>query len=137
MTAGPYGESWRVRVDRYGEAWVGVYYGKFSPGNMQGSFLLNRDDVDALAKLAEDNGFFKLPRRLATAGVLPVHALDLRLSVMVDGKGHSVDIYHPEGVVDRTQVAAFIAVWDKLFRLLPLRPDERAMSRIPEHVKAE
>ena len=121
ITAGPYGEFWDLKIDQQANARFEVWWRNWPPGNMEGSFLLNTDDVEKIAVVAEKADFFALPAKMHPRGVMSLHAPDFRLQMMVRGRSHKVELYQPNQVEDRAQVDRFMTVWNAVFDLLPSR----------------
>jgi hypothetical protein len=120
-TAGPYGESWDLRLTPSGEVSLRVNYMMTPSGNLMARFSLSPDQVAGIRKAIVSERFFDMPARIAPA-TLPLHRPALRLDVWLDEKHHSVQLYDPDQLGADANLRRFLAVWSRLFESLPLRP---------------
>jgi hypothetical protein len=121
ITAGPYGELWDVKYDGVNRIEVKISYMLSPQGNLSGTFLVSREQMEKVKRTALEKQFFALPTEITPQNI-PMHDPDLRLTVTIDGKKHKVKLYSPGGLGSRPDAARFFAVWTEVFALLPLRP---------------
>ncbi len=120
-TAGPYGESWDLRLTPSGEISLRVNYMITPSGNLMARFSLSADQVAGIRKVIESERFFDMPAKIFPA-TLPLHRPALRLDVWLDGKHHRVALYDPDQLKADPNVRRFLTVWKRLFESLPIRP---------------
>jgi hypothetical protein len=120
-TAGPYGESWDLRLTPSGEVSLRVNYMVAPSGNVMARFSLSPDQIAGIRTVVESERFFDLPARISPAS-LPLHQPALRLDVWLDRRHHSVQAYDPDQLKADPNLRRFLAVWERLFAPLPLRP---------------
>ena len=90
-------------------------------GNLMARFSLSADQVAGIRSVIESERFFDMPAKIFPA-TLPLHRPALRLDVWLDGKHHSVALYDPAQLKADPNVRRFLAVWERLFESLPIRP---------------
>ena len=120
-TAGPYGESWDLRLTPSGEISLRVNYMITPSGNLMARFTLSAEQIAGIRKAIESERFFELPAKVFPATV-PLHRPALRLDVWLGDRRHSVQLYDPDQQKADPNVRRFLAVWRGLFELLPIRP---------------
>jgi hypothetical protein len=120
-TAGPYGDDWQLTLAPDRTVFVEVYYGGAASGSVTGSFFLSAEAVSEIANAVETQDFFNLPDEISRQWVV-LHNPDFFISVSKGGRSHKVNLYNPEELGPMPEVQRFLAVWDALFRHLPLRP---------------
>jgi len=120
-TAGPYGESWDLRLTPSGEMSLRVNYMITPSGNLMARFSLSADQVAGIRQVIVSERFFDMPAKVFPA-TLPLHRPALRLDVWLDEKRHSVQLYDPDQLKADPNVRRFLAVWNRLFERLPIRP---------------
>jgi hypothetical protein len=120
-TAGPYGESWDLRLTPSGEASLRVNYMTAPAGNLMGRFTLSAEQVVRIRTAIESERFFAMPAKVFPATV-PLHRPALRLDVWLGERHHSVQLYDPDQQKADPNVRRFLGVWSRLFESLPLRP---------------
>jgi len=118
-TAGPYGEHWTVTLEYGEEASVAIHWTFHTPGHLTGTFLIEPQEV---AKAADAAQFASLPQWIDNDRPAPLHQPDLRLDLQVNCRRHEVHLYDPARVENRGQVERFMAVWNAIFRQLPVQP---------------
>jgi hypothetical protein len=120
-TAGPYGESWDLRLTPSGEMSLRVNYMITPSGTLMARFSLSADQVAGIRKMIESERFFDMPAKVFPA-TLPLHRPALRLDVWLHEKHHSVQLYDPDQLKADPNLRRFLAVWRRLFEPLPIRP---------------
>jgi len=120
-TAGPYGESWDLRLTPSGEMSLRVNYMIAPSGNLMARFSLSADHVAAIRQVILAERFFDMPAKVFPA-TLPLHRPALRLDIWLDEKRHSVQLYDPDQLKADPNVRRFLAIWNRLFDRLPIRP---------------
>jgi hypothetical protein len=120
-TAGPYGESWDLRLTPSGEASLRVNYMSAPSGSLMARFSLSADQLAAIRHAIASERFFELPAKVSPAP-LPLHRPALRLDIWLDEKHHSVQLYDPDQQRTVLSVRRFLAVWRRVFAALPIRP---------------
>lgn len=120
-TAGPYGESWDLRLMPSGEISLRVNYMITPSGTLMARFSLSPDQIAGIRTGIESERFFDLPAKISPAS-LPLHRPALRLDVWLDNKYHSVQLYDPDQLKADPNLRRFLAVWKRLFEPLPIRP---------------
>jgi hypothetical protein len=124
-TAGPYGESWDLRLGPSGEVSLRVNYMVTPSGTVMARFSLSPDHIALIRAAVESERFFDLPGNISPAS-RPLHQPALRLDVWLDQKHHTVQAYDPEQLRADPNLRRFLAVWQRLFEPLPIRPSWRA-----------
>jgi hypothetical protein len=120
-TAGPYGESWDLRLTPSGEISLRVNYMTTPSGNLMARFTLSPEQIASIRQAIESERFFEMPPKVFPATV-PLHRPALRLDVWLGDRHHSVQLYDPDQQKTHPNVRRFLAVWRRLFELLPMRP---------------
>jgi hypothetical protein len=117
-TAGPYGESWDLKLTPGGEVALQVYY---PSGSLLAQFRLSDAQVADLRKALESQRFFELPAEIAPKTSL-LHQPDLRIAVWLGGKRHKVALYDPGQLEADANARRFLVLWRRLFDGLPIKP---------------
>ena len=120
-TAGPYGESWYLTLAPDGEANLQIFYSTTPSGTLLARFRLSGEDVLAVRETLESEDFFALPPELAPSEV-HMHRPRLVVEVYLGGRHHTVSLYDPEKLESLPTTRRFLAVWQRIFEALPLRP---------------
>jgi hypothetical protein len=120
-TAGPYGESWDLRLTPSGEVSLRVNYMTAPSGSLMARFTLSSEQVAGIRTAIESQRFFEIPAKVFPATV-PLHRPALRLDVWLGDRHHSVQLYDPDQQKADPNAGRFLGVWRRLFELLPLRP---------------
>jgi hypothetical protein len=120
-TAGPYGESWELKLGRDGKARLQILYMLPPMGKMEGDFLVSETALAELRKTIAAERFGDLPKSI-WPGAASFHLPDFRLSVTLGNVTHEVWLYDPAQFAKDQRVVRFMAVWNKAFALVPLRP---------------
>ena len=125
-TAGPYGESWTLIVPDRGDVSLEILYHLSPMGKMSGEFCVTAEELTRLKEAVDSERFMELPSRLQPE-VAHLHKPTLRVRVSVGEREHEVEVYDPDALADDPRVKRFLAVWDEIFELPPLKPTwERA-----------
>jgi hypothetical protein len=120
-TAGPYGESWELKLGEDGRVTLQILYMINPLGKMSGDFLASPERIAAVRQAIEAEKFAELPADLWPAAA-PLHQPDLRLTVTSGQRTHEVKLYDPAQFKDDVRARRFMAVWSRVFDLVPLRP---------------
>jgi hypothetical protein len=120
-TAGPYGQSWTLRIAPSGEASLHVLYMASPTGTLLATFSLSAEHLADIRKAVETERFFELPANIAPKS-LPMHRPALRLDIWLEGKQHTVEVYDPAQFDGDVNASHFFAVWKKLYENLPIKP---------------
>ena len=120
-TAGPYGESWYLTLAPDGEANLQIFYSTSPSGTLLARFRLSGEDVLAVRETLESEDFFALPPELAPSEV-HMHRPRLVVEVYLGGRHHTVSLYDPEKLESLPTTHRFLAVWQRIFEALPLKP---------------
>ena len=120
-TAGPYGESWDLKLSPSGEVALQVFYSANPSGSLMARFGLSDESVAAVRKVIKSERYFELPPKISPP-TAPLHQPDLRLSVWLGGKRHKVQLYDPDQLKGDANAGRFLAIWRRLYEALPLRP---------------
>jgi hypothetical protein len=120
-TAGPYGESWDLKLTPGGEIALQVFYSINPSGSLMARFSLSDERVAGIRKAIESERFFELPVEIAPP-TAPLHQPDLRLDVWVSGGHHKVALYDPDQLPSDPNARRFLTVWKRLYEGLPIKP---------------
>lgn len=120
-TAGPYGESWELKVGADGRVTLEIHYMLEPLGTMSGEFLVSPERIAALRKAIETERFADLPADLWPE-TAPLHQPDLRLNITSGQVTHEVKLYDPAQFKDDVRAQRFMNVWNHVFSLVPLKP---------------
>ncbi len=120
-TAGPYGESWYLTLAPDREANLQVFYSTSPSGTLLARFSLSGEQVLAVRETLVSEDFFALPPELAPSEVL-MHRPRLVVDVYLGARHHTVSLYDPEKLKSLPTTSRFLAVWQRIFEALPLRP---------------
>ena len=120
-TAGRYGESWYLTLAPDGEANLQVFYSTSPSGTLLARFSLAAEHVLAVRETLVSEEFFALPPQLE-ASEPPMHRPRLVVEVYLGGRHHTVSLYDPEKLESQPTTSRFLAVWQRIFEALPLRP---------------
>lgn len=120
-TAGPYGEGWDLKLVPSGAVALRVFYSLQPSGSLMGEFTLSEEQVTGIRRVIEAERFFDLPPQIS-APMVTLHQPDLRLEVWLGSKHHKVALYDPSQLKGDARVRRFMAVWNKLYEGLPIRP---------------
>lgn len=113
-------EDWSVHITRTGIAYFRHSYKK-SFGTLRGDFFLDADILLQLLTEAQIHQFNDLPRKIQPA-LIPIHAPMYAIDIRVDGNRHKVQVYHPAGFGQSSELDRFSAVWDAIWKEFPLKP---------------
>jgi hypothetical protein len=120
-TAGPYGEWWDLKIGPDGTAALGIGY-MFNPlGKMSGEFHLTPSTLDPIRRVAVHERFMDLPPNISQ-DIVPLHAPDLRLTITIGEEAREVRVYDPDALQADPRVKRFLAVWNQVFAVVPLKP---------------
>jgi hypothetical protein len=120
-TAGPYGESWDLKIAPSGTASLEIGYMLNPLGKMSGEFHLGPDALDPIRTVVARERFMDLPPSI-TQEAVPLHAPDLRLTITLGEQTHEVRVYDPDELQADPRVKRFLAVWNQAFAAVPLKP---------------
>jgi mRNA-degrading endonuclease HigB of HigAB toxin-antitoxin module len=129
-TIGPAVETWTIQYS--GGAKVKLHVSALN-GSLDGKFLVSEQYLSDLKNTIEREQFYSLPKsineKFVTTGVtghqaiaFPVDGPELRMSIFVNGKSHSVRVPDPEFQSDLPEVKRVLTVLDKITSILPVKP---------------
>lgn len=113
-------QSWSIHITRTGFTYF--RYSNSSPfGIISGEFFLDPEDLLQLFKESQAHQFNELPNKIQPT-LVPIHAPTYGIDIRVDGTRHKVQVYHPAGLGQSSELDHFSAVWDTIWKHFPLKP---------------
>jgi hypothetical protein len=120
-TAGPYGQSWNLKIVPSGEAALQVFYMSAPSGTLMARFSLSAQQLAGIRSVVETERFFELPAKISPTAT-PMHRPAFRLDVWLEGRHHTVALYDPGQLEADAKASRFFAVWKQLYQDLPIKP---------------
>lgn len=113
-------QDWGIHITRTGLTYF--RYSNSNPfGTIRGEFFLDPEDLLQLFKKAQVSQFNELPNKIQPT-LAPIHAPTYIIDIRVDGTRHKVEVYHPAGLDQSSELDRFSVVWDTIWKQFPLKP---------------